>query len=289
MPELPEVEVVRRGLAEHIHQRTFTDVAVHHLRAIRGIEGGAPELEATLIDATVTNLARRGKFLWLELGPQQAGEPVLLVHLGMSGQMLIKEPDAGPVDPNFKHCRIQTRLDDDNQLWFVDQRTFGYWLPAHLTDAGQGLVPHTMTHIARDLLDPELDLKQVVTKLKAKHLEIKKLLLNQEIIAGIGNIYADEMLWEARIHPNTPADCISKTKLTELLTAGQQVMRGALAQGGTSFDALYVNVNGQSGYFDVQLQAYGQDGLPCSRCGTTLVKEKFTNRSSHYCPRCQRL
>ena len=310
MPELPEVETIRRGLAEHVCGRTIADVVVHHPRAIRHVLGGEGEFRSEILGRTIVGLGRRGKFLWLNLAdpavaaasassgptsqpaPQatpQAGDQVVVVHLGMSGQMLIKDSNANSDDPKFKHCRIQVRFDDDTQLWFVDQRTFGYWLPTQLVDAGLGLVPETADHIARDLLDPELKLSEVAATMHSKTLAVKKLLLNQEIIAGIGNIYADEMLWFAAINPNQPANTLDPAALKNLLMAGRTVMRAAVARGGTSFDDLYVNVNGESGYFDVALHAYGQDGRPCDRCGTILVKEKFTNRSSHYCPHCQPL
>lgn len=285
MPELPEVEVVRRGLVPHIQQCTIDSVEVLHPRAVRGMAGGAAELQAQLEGAIITTVARRGKFLWLELAEHAVGEPAVVVHLGMSGQMLVKET-AGA---DSKHLRIRTLLSNDKELWFVDQRTFGYWLSTELVDVGRGIVPATVSHIARDLLDPVIDLDEVVARLKTRDLEIKKLLLNQEVVAGIGNIYADEMLWAAGIHPNHKAKRISCDQLKQLLMAGQDVMRRALEQGGTSFDELYVNVNGQSGYFAVSLNAYGQTGKPCLRCGREIVRIKFTNRSSHLCPNCQRV
>ena len=285
MPELPEVEVVRLGLAKHIQQHTIAEVEVLHPRAVRGIAGGAEELRALVEGATITTVARRGKFLWLELGEHLPGEPAVVVHLGMSGQMLLKT-DA---DPKSRHLRIRARLNDGRQLWFVDQRTFGYWRSTELLDSDNGNVPATVTHIARDLLDPELDFDNVAARLRSRDAEIKKLLLQQEIISGIGNIYADEMLWAAQIHPQRKASAIPTTQLVELLLAGKGVMQRALAQGGTSFDELYVNVNGESGYFAVSLNAYGQTDQPCARCGTEIVRVKFTNRSSHFCPSCQRL
>lgn len=285
MPELPEVEVVRRGLARHIQQHTIDEVEVLHPRAVRGVAGGAEELRLLVEGATIITVARRGKFLWLELGEHLPGEPAVVVHLGMSGQMLLKT-DA---DPQSRHLRIRARLNDGRQLWFVDQRTFGYWRSTELSDSGNGIVPATITHIARDLLDPELNLDKVAARLHSRDVEIKKLLLQQDIISGIGNIYADEMLWEAQIHPQHRAKSIPTTQLVELLLAGKEVMQRALAQGGTSFDELYVNVNGESGYFAVSLNAYGQTDQPCARCGTEIVRVKFTNRSSHFCPVCQQL
>ncbi|MDF5819811.1 bifunctional DNA-formamidopyrimidine glycosylase/DNA-(apurinic or apyrimidinic site) lyase [Corynebacterium felinum] len=297
MPELPEVEVVRRGLDTHVRGRRFASVDCLHPRAIRGLEGGEDQLKVLLVGQEVISLQRRGKFLWLVLGKGDSASQsevlgdgeCLLVHLGMSGQMLIKDAAADADDPNFRHLRMRARLDDGQQLWFVDQRTFGYWLPCELVQIATGVVPRTVTHIARDLLDPQLCLSTLARGIKAQRGEIKKVLLNQEIVAGIGNIYADEMLFAATLHPRQPAHRISEKRLVELLRHGQDVMLRALEQGGTSFDELYVNVNGQSGYFDLSLHAYGQHGRGCDRCGEILVREKFGNRSSHFCPACQRL
>lgn len=277
MPELPEVEVVRRGLETHLVGRRISAARVLHPRAARHQVGGAGEIEARLADQVVTAARRRGKFLWLTLDD---ADTALLVHLGMSGQMLVKSAEAEP----SRHLRARLDLDDGSQVWFVDQRTFGYWWIGDLIDG----VPARVAHIARDLLSSEVDLKAVAASLKTRPTEIKRLLLNQELISGIGNIYADEMLWEAQIHPRQRADRISAARLLGLLEAGREVMTRALAQGGTSFDALYVNVNGDSGYFALSLNAYGQQDEPCARCGTPIAREHFMNRSSHFCPRCQR-
>ncbi|MDO4685814.1 MAG: bifunctional DNA-formamidopyrimidine glycosylase/DNA-(apurinic or apyrimidinic site) lyase [Corynebacterium sp.] len=275
MPELPEVEVVRRGLIEHVQGRTILSAESFHPRAVRH----NPSLSA-LHDAHVQFVERRGKFLWLRLHTNQA----LLVHLGMSGQMLIKDADT----PRHKHLRARAILDSGQELWFVDQRTFGYWWATDLAMSHGKLVPQPVVHIAPDLMDPDLDIFAVATTIKSKKVEIKRLLLNQEIISGIGNIYADEMLWATKIHGRQRADRLRLDRIVELLEQGRSVMEKALAQGGTSFDALYVNVNGESGYFDVSLNAYGQHGKPCRRCGTEMVREEFANRGSHYCPQCQR-
>lgn len=280
MPELPEVEVVRRGLEEHLVGRTIVAAEVLHPRAARNQPGGPAEIEARLRGLQVTAARRRGKFLWLDLGDPAPTEQALLVHLGMSGQMLVK--DAGA--PAHVHLRARLVLDDTSEVWFVDQRTFGYWWLGELIDG----VPEKLSHIAPDLLEDGLDLTVLATLLKSRRSEIKRLLLNQELVSGIGNIYADEMLWEAQIHPLQRADRIALPRLVALLEAGRAVMTRALAQGGTSFDALYVNVNGDSGYFALHLNAYGQQGTPCNRCGTGIVREQFMNRGSHFCPGCQR-
>jgi formamidopyrimidine-DNA glycosylase len=278
MPELPEVEVVRRGLQAHAVGRTITAVRVHHPRAVRRHEAGPADLAARLLDARITGTDRRGKYLWLLL---DEGDCALLVHLGMSGQMLL-----GTV-PNVGHLRIAAVLDDGTTLSFVDQRTFGGWLLAEMVTVDGSVVPAPVAHLARDPLDPRFDIEAVVNVLRRKHSEIKRQLLDQTVVSGIGNIYADEALWRAKVNGARLADALTRRQLTAVLEAAAEVMRDALAQGGTSFDSLYVNVNGQSGYFDRSLNVYGREGKACRRCGAVIRREKFMNRSSYYCPRDQ--
>ncbi len=277
MPELPEVEVVRRGLAAHVTGRTISAVRVHHPRAVRRHEAGPADLTARLLDSVITGTGRRGKYLWLTLGDGSA----VVVHLGMSGQMLL-----GPVR-NENHLRIAVLLDDGTALSFVDQRTFGGWMLADLVTVDGSDVPAPVAHIARDPLDPLFDRAAVVNVLRRKHSEIKRQLLDQTVVSGIGNIYADESLWRAQVNGFRPASALARRRLGELLVHAADVMNSALAQGGTSFDSLYVNVNGESGYFDRSLDAYGREGEPCRRCGAIMRRDKFMNRSSFYCPRCQ--
>jgi formamidopyrimidine-DNA glycosylase len=277
MPELPEVEVVRRGLAAHVTGRRITAVRVHHPRAVRRHEAGPADLSARLLDTRITGTGRRGKYLWLTLDDGSA----LVVHLGMSGQMLLGEV------ANENHLRIAALLDDGTALSFVDQRTFGGWMLADLVTVDGTDVPKPVAHLARDPLDPKFNRDGVVTVLRGKHSEIKRQLLDQTVVSGIGNIYADEALWRAKINGARPASSLTRAKLAELLDAAADVMTDALGQGGTSFDALYVNVNGESGYFDRSLDAYGREGEPCRRCGAVMRREKFMNRSSFYCPKCQ--
>jgi formamidopyrimidine-DNA glycosylase len=267
MPELPEVEVVRRGLQAHVMGRTITAVRVHHPRAVRRHEAGPADLTARLLEAKITGTDRRGKYLWLTLDD---GDFALVVHLGMSGQMLL-----GTV-PNAGHLRIAAVLDDGTTLSFVDQRTLD-----------GSVVPEPVAHLARDPLDPRFDIDTVVNVLRRKHSEIKRQLLDQTVASGIGNIYADEALWRAKVNGARIADTLTRRRLADVLQAAAEVMRDALAQGGTSFDSLYVNVNGQSGYFDRSLNVYGREGESCRRCGAVIRREKFMNRSSYYCPRCQ--
>ena len=299
MPELPEVEVVRRGLAAHVTGKTITAVRVHHPRAVRRHEAGPADLTARLLGSHISGTGRRGKYLWLTLdeGPDEPlarreTDSALVVHLGMSGQMLLgSTPSTGatdpPREPNENHLRIAALLDDGTTVSFVDQRTFGGWMVTELVDVDGAQVPEPVAHIARDPLDPGFDRDAVVNVLRHKNSEIKRQLLDQTVVSGIGNIYADEALWRAKVNPTRLASGLSRRKLAELLDAATAVMSDALGQGGTSFDSLYVNVNGESGYFDRSLDAYGRDGQPCRRCGAVMRREKFMNRSSCYCPRCQ--
>ncbi|MEU6184834.1 bifunctional DNA-formamidopyrimidine glycosylase/DNA-(apurinic or apyrimidinic site) lyase [Nocardia sp. NPDC047038] len=280
MPELPEVEVVRRGLAEHVVGRLIESVAITHPRSVRRHLEGAADLAARLTGLKVESAERRGKFLWLTFDDPEAA---LVVHLGMSGQMLVQPAEA----PLEKHAHIRATFGDGTQLRFVDQRTFGGWALAPLVEVDGTLVPEPVAHIARDPLDPRFDVESVVAVIRGKQTEIKRVLLDQGVVSGIGNIYADEALWRAEIHGGRTASGLSRPAVRGLLAEVGIVMSEALAAGGTSFDALYVNVNGQSGYFERALAVYGREHEPCRRCGAPIIRERFMNRSSYSCPRCQ--
>ena len=274
MPELPEVEVVRRGLAAHVTGKTITGVRVHHPRAVRRHVAGPADLTARLLDLTITGTGRRGKYLWLTLSDGSA----VVVHLGMSGQMLVQLPDA----PAERQLRVRFDL-GDVELRFVDQRMFG---GLSISPGGADL-PAEVAHIALDPLDPDFDLAAVVARIRRSASGIKRLLLNQAVVSGVGNIYADEALWRAQVHGERPGNRLTRTQVETVLQASYDVMVQALGEGGTSFDALYVNVNGESGYFDRSLNAYGREDEPCRRCGTPIRRMSFMNRSSYFCPVCQ--
>lgn len=276
MPELPEVEVVRAGLERHVVGATFTAVDVLHDRPVRRDPRGPAGFAAALAGRTVTAARRRGKYLWLPLDNGDA----LLGHLGMSGQMLVQ----APAYPDERHLRVRFVLDRaDTELRFVDQRMFG----GLLVSAGGAELPAEIAHIARDPLDPLFDEALFVHRVRRRSAGVKRLLLDQALISGVGNIYADEALWRAGIHGDRPGERLTRRQVTELLGHAREVMSAALVQGGTSFDALYVNVNGESGYFDRSLHAYGREDQPCDRCGTPIRRIAFMNRSSYFCPRCQ--
>ncbi|WP_446221490.1 bifunctional DNA-formamidopyrimidine glycosylase/DNA-(apurinic or apyrimidinic site) lyase [Nocardia sp. IBHARD005] len=281
MPELPEVEVVRRGLVDHAVGRAIESVTVTHPRAVRRHAAGGADLAARLTGLRIDSAQRRGKYLWLTFDEP---DTALVVHLGMSGQMLV-QPAHAPVE---KHAHIRAVLGDGAELRFVDQRTFGGWALGELVEVDGTVVPDSVAHIARDPLDPLFDREAVVAAIRAKNTEIKRVLLDQTVISGIGNIYADEALWRAGLHGTRVAAELTRPVLRTLLDGVTAVMTEALAVGGTSFDALYVNVNGESGYFARSLAAYGREDEPCDRCATLLVREQFMNRSSFSCPKCQR-
>lgn len=281
MPELPEVEVVRAGLERHVAGRTITSVDVRHPRAIRRHVPGAEDFAGRLGGVRITAARRRGKYLWLDLADGEA----MLAHLGMSGQMLVQPASA----PDEKHLRVRIRFTDGGpELRFIDQRTFGGLALDDLVDSGGSPVPASIAHIGRDPMDPLFDPGAAVAALRRKRTEVKRALLDQTLVSGIGNIYADEALWRARLHGTRPADRLTRAQADLVFTAAAEVMTDALAAGGTSFDALYVNVNGRSGYFERSLAVYGRAGEPCRRCGALIRREAFTNRSSYFCPRCQR-
>lgn len=286
MPELPEVEVVRRGLDSHVVGRRLVDVEVTGARTARRQPGGPEEIVALLTGRMVSGARRRGKYLWLTLdGDETPGSDCLLVHLGMSGQMLV----TGSGAPAVRHLHARACLDDGNELRFVDQRTFGGWTVVPLADALDGsgtLLPVPAAHIAADPFDPAFDARSAARRIRRRDTEIKRLLLDQTLVSGIGNIYADEALWRAGIHGRRRSGATTLTAVIEVLDHARAVMADALEEGGTSFDALYVDVNGASG--SSHTDVYARHGRPCYRCGATIVREKFMSRSSHFCPVCQR-
>jgi len=291
--------VVRRGLARWVTGARLGPVQVLHPRPVRAHEAGPEDFAARLDGVTVTDVVRRGKFCWLALDDDHA----LLAHLGMSGQLLLQPAGA----PDERHLRVRFGLQAvdaaGRELRFVDQRMFGGvrvvdlvatpdGLPGGLGGPGEGrpsapLLPTPVLHIARDPLDPHLDEAALVDRVRTRRTGIKRALLDQTLVSGVGNIYADEALWRSRLHWARPTEKLTRPAVRRLLDDVRAVMREALAQGGTSFDSLYVNVNGESGYFDRSLDAYGREGEPCPRCGTPIRRDSFMNRSSFSCPRCQ--
>jgi formamidopyrimidine-DNA glycosylase len=285
VPELPEVETVRAGLERWVAGRVVDDVEVRHPRAVRRHLPGAADFAARLRGRPLESAKRRGKYLWLPLGDSDC----LVAHLGMSGQLLVESSSA----PDERHLHIRIRFADDGpELRFVDQRTFGHMLIDSLVavaDTPADTVPGQMTHIARDPMDPAFADALFVERTRQRHTGNKRALLDQSLISGIGNIYADEGLWRARLHGERSTATLSRPLIRRLLGEVRAVFADAIRAGGTSFDSLYVNVNGQSGYFDRTLNVYGRAGQPCARCGTTIRKVAFMNRSSYFCPTCQRV
>ena len=302
MPELPEVEVVRAGLQPAVTDALVTSVEIFDERSLRRHVAAAGSFAEQLSGRRILAAVRRGKFLWLPLDSGRA----LVIHLGMSGQVLLRTP--GAALDRMLRIRLTLEHPTHGELWmnFVDQRIFGSMavdemgqtsdaLPAGYSGelqadaAWRHRIPSQVAHIARDPIDPSFSSNAFFAALARKNTGIKRALLDQNLISGIGNIYADEALFAARIHYEQPAASLSAAKAQLLLAMVRTILHRALAEGGTSFDAQYVNVNGQSGYFAHSLEAYGRQGTPCSRCGTLIVRVQFMNRGSHFCPRCQRL
>ncbi len=282
MPELPEVETIRRGLETLVSGRRVIRVAILDERAVRRQPGGAQAFRERLTGRTLLAPLRRGKYLWFPL--EAAGDPgprdALLCHLGMSGQFRVDDAGASLQ----RHTRVILSLADGRELRFLDQRLFG---GLQISEAGAEL-PVEVAHIGLDPFDPAFDPRDAGARLRARRSSLKRSLLDQTLVSGIGNIYADETLWRARRHPETPAARLRPSEASGLYLTARQVMAEALEAGGTSFDALYVRVNGESGYFGRHLDVYGRAGQPCPRCGAAIVRVAFMNRSSHLCPRCQR-
>lgn len=277
MPELPEVEVVRSGLERWVVGRTVAKAEMLHPRATRRHLAGPDDVVARLTGRTLTSARRRGKYLWL---PLSGSDEALLGHLGMSGQLLVEPPET----PDGPHLRARIAFTDGGrELRYVDQRTFGGLSVEPLVDG----VPAVIAHIGRDPLDPEFDVAAFAAALRRRRTGIKRALLDQSLVSGIGNIYADEALWRARLHWARPSETLTRAEISRLLAAVQEVFADALNAGGTTFDSLYVNVNGQSGYFERSLAVYGRAGQPCLRCGTPVRRDPFMNRSSYSCPQCQ--
>jgi formamidopyrimidine-DNA glycosylase len=275
MPELPEVETVRRGLEHHVVGRDIDTVRVLHPRAVRRHLAGPADFSSALEGQSLASARRRGKYLWMSVG-----EDALLAHLGMSGQLLVGEPGR-PVSP---HVRVWfTFKDSGPDLRFTDQRTFG-----HMCVVRDGAeLPAPIAHIAPDPLEPAFDPAVLAQRLRARRTGLKRALLDQSLVSGIGNIYADEALWRAGLHWARPTETLNRTEVSTLTEAVREVLGEALAAGGTTFDSLYVNVNGESGYFERSLAVYGREGLPCRKCGTPIRRDPFMNRSAYSCPRCQ--
>jgi formamidopyrimidine-DNA glycosylase len=312
VPELPEVEVVRSGLEPAVTGATVTRVEVIDQRSLRRHDGPAEDFIHRLTGSTFGVPERRGKFLWVPVvspefsptlpeisGPADAPEPhspekrqALTIHLGMSGQVLLRDPTAARDRLTRVVLEVRHPEHGDLRIDFVDQRIFGSMALDQMVptaDDPRQLVPSQVAHIARDPLDPHFDDRAFLAALARKQTTIKRAMLDQTLISGIGNIYADEALWAARVHYEQPTATLSRPRAKTLLVEVRRVLNRALAEGGTSFDAQYVNVNGASGYFSHSLNAYGQQGLPCPRCGRPIVRESFMNRGSHFCAFCQRI
>ena len=286
MPELPEVETVRAGLADYLTGAKVTSVEVLDVRSLKRHQPGVQDFVNVMTGATLKHFSRRGKFLWIPLDREGLA---MVGHLGMSGQMLVRQAGTEPDKLTRVILHAVTPEGKKLELRFVDQRIFGSLAIDELEAVEHGEhIPKTVTHIARDPLDPNFDDVAVMKKLRTRKAGIKKVLLDQGVLSGVGNIYADEALWRAKLHYDQSANTLTLPKTKELMAHVREILAAAVLVGGTSFDEQYKNVNGQSGYFEVSLNAYGMTGRPCPRCGSAIVRENWMNRGSHFCPKCQK-
>lgn len=305
MPELPEVETVRAGLAPALTNSTVRSIDIHDVRSLKRHLAGPKDFTKTLVGAKILGVVRRGKFLWMPLETPEA-RLALVGHLGMSGQMLLRKPGSAEDKLTRVVIHAETSIGKRIEFRFIDQRIFGSLAIDDLVETpdhkaggysdkvGAGkwwekLIPRSAAHIARDPLDENFDSDLVWQKFKKKASGIKRVLLDQQVLSGVGNIYADEALWQTRLHYDQPANSISRATFDLVISSIQKILSDAVAQGGTSFDEQYKNVNGESGYFDISLNAYGMTDQPCPRCSRAIRRDSWMNRGSHFCPNCQRL
>lgn len=299
MPELPEVETTVRDLRPHLVGRTILRAAVTWDRTVAQPSPNAFKKE--IVGYTITAISRRGKYLVFSLqdqsNPAHRGlqeEPAnyagvahknshnqstkqpryLLVHLRMTGQFGFHAPGV----KRDKHQHVHLLLDDGRELRFHDFRKFGRWW---LVDNPE----HVVGKLGPEPLD--MTKKEFLTRLRGRRGHIKPLLLNQTFVAGVGNIYADESLWYAKLHPLRDAASLTDREASELYNAIRRVFRKAIGVGGTSFDATYKRINGESGEFQEDLRVVGRAGEPCYRCGTPILKTVVGQRGTYYCPHCQ--
>ncbi|HVW34766.1 MAG TPA: bifunctional DNA-formamidopyrimidine glycosylase/DNA-(apurinic or apyrimidinic site) lyase [Acidimicrobiia bacterium] len=278
MPELPEVEVVRRGLAREVAGREVTAVTVTGARTVRRQPAG--ELAGRLTGARLGEAGRIGKFL---LVPLDDGTDVLVIHLRMSGQLLLTAPD----QPLARHTHAVLALSDGRQLRFVDPRTFGELFVAPATGAGPGR-PAALGHLGPDPLSPGWSAAVLGRGLAGRTARLKALLMDQRFVAGIGNIYSDEALFEAGLRFDRPAGSLSAGQVGRLHRAVRTTLAEAVRHRGSSLrDAQYVDLFGRPGGYQNRHRVYGREGEPCPRCGGPVRRLSLGGRSTFFCETCQ--
>ena len=275
MPELPEVETTRRQLEPALVGRTFTSVEVSHARTARN-NASKGEVVARLNGRRIQSVGRHGKYLVLDLNDGYK----MVAHLGMSGRFVL----SGPEDELQAHTHFVANLDDGTQLRFIDPRTFGF-IGAYDEDE---LESTGLGRLGPDAWFNPPDTAGLLSSLQGRTAPVKALLLDQGPIAGLGNIYADEALYVARIHPLTPGGRLDEDSVNRLLSAVREVLTSALESGGTTLgDSAYLLPDGRAGENMPSLNVYGRHGEPCRRCGTSIERIVVRARSTHFCPECQ--
>jgi formamidopyrimidine-DNA glycosylase len=274
MPELPEVELIRRHLAPIVCGAVVVRAEVKHERMVRRQPPG-PGFASLLAGRRIESADRRGKLL---LFPLDDGR-IWVVHLGMSGRLSLAEPASDP------HVRVVVRLRGGPDLLFVDPRTFGFTAVLTAAELHEG----PAAHLGPDALEQLPSVDELVDVLADRVAPVKAVLLDQEVLAGLGNIYADEVLFRARLRPDRPAGSLARREIALLHRAVRPVLEDGLRYGGTSLtDLAYLLPDGRTGGYVRRLDAYGREGDPCRRCGAPIQRTVIRQRSAHYCPDCQR-
>jgi formamidopyrimidine-DNA glycosylase len=274
MPELPEVETVRRGLNEFVRGRKIVAVRIAYERMI---QSDLAEFQTALIGQTILQVNRRGKYLLFDLG-----EKTLVSHLRMEGKWLIFPKREMPQN---KHFHAFFNLSDNQTLVYQDVRKFGTLELVTTTDLPAFFV---RKKIGPEPTEEEFDLKTFKAQLSGSQKKIKPYLLDQSLVAGLGNIYVDEVLWLSKIHPSEIARNLSSQKVAVLRKSILSVLAEGVKRGGSTIRS-YKNVLGLDGTMQNYLQVYGKAGQACSRCGKPIAKYKLAGRGTHFCPKCQKL
>lgn len=287
MPELPEVETVRLQLLHHTVGKTIAGVEVFHSKTV----GYDERIEDTLLGKTVDHIDRVGKLLIFSF--KKESTVFVLAHLKMTGQFFFVDDTAvaggghsmtaaDTAELPGKHTRVALYFTDHSTLYFNDMRLFGYFKVAN-----PEMVAAARGKFGPEPIDEQFDVADFVVRVRKRKTPIKAALLDQSLVAGLGNIYVDEALWRAGVRPTRKANRLTKTEAAEIITAGGQVMRESIAVGGTTFQH-FVDTGGANGNFTDYLKVFGRQGSACERCGATIKKIRCAGRGTHYCPGCQK-
>jgi len=274
MPELPEVEVIKRGLALHLPGRRVIKIFAGNKKLRLPLP--RKNLKEFIHGSQIQSIDRRAKFLLITMD----NGAILVIHLGMTGRLVISPADS----PKEKHDHLRLQLDNGTQLRFNDIRRFG---SVQVIPPGKGLDNTMLSHVGPEPFGPEFTPRYLKRLAAEKKRPLKNFLLDSRVVAGIGNIYACEILFHAALHPEKQISCLTIREWTKVVESSKYVLQKAIDSGGTTISD-FVNESGKSGYFQLELQTYGRNGKPCSCCQSTITKKTMAGRSTFFCPKCQK-